>query len=192
MKVWAEEKATGGKRKCAGRFERRLFWLILVPIFAWCGRDGLRGQTTINPNQIRTAQPATRELIWSEIIATQLADGTYLVPVPVAPPGTTQSIVTLGPTLFRNNGRQNQGTDYTISATDPARFMPVSPWSRFDTVLVEYWAVINGGPTQAAPGITLFGNQPVFTRSATPAPTITSKPAGSTLGRFLTRQYPNK
>jgi len=30
--------------------KRWAFWLILVPLFAWFGRDGVRGQTRINFN----------------------------------------------------------------------------------------------------------------------------------------------
>jgi len=117
-------------------------------------------QTQINPSQIKTAAPGTRELIWSETIVTQLQDGSYLFPIPVNPPGTS-NVVTMGPTVFRNNVRQTSGTDYTVilSGGGPSRFVPMTPWTPNDIVLVEYWSVINGGPTLASPGVSAAGSQ---------------------------------
>ena len=154
--------------------KRWQFWLIVVPIFAWYGRDGVRAQTQLNPGQIRTPAPGIRELIWSETIASQLPDGSYLLPIPVTPPGTTQSIVTMGPTIFRNNLKQTSGTDYTVILSSPARFVPSTPWTPNDIVLVEYWSVVNNGPTQASPSLPL-----IF--AGTPAP----QPRKSWIRRIL-------
>jgi len=115
----------------------------------------LFGQTQINPNQIKRPSPGTRQLIWSEMLTQQLPDGSYLLPLPVAPPGTTQTIVTLGPTVFRNTQRQTPGSDYTLSP-DLSRLIPVTPWLSTDGVLVDYWFVINNGPTLAAPSLPTF------------------------------------
>jgi hypothetical protein len=171
---------------------KALFWLVLVPLFAYFGRDGLRAQTQLNPNQIRSPGPSSKQIIWYEFVGIPNQNGSYFLPVPLAPPGSNQNMVIMGPTIFRNNARQNQGSDYTISA---GIFLPSIPWAPTDAVLVEYWAVVNGGPTQAAPGITLFAGQPLFTSSpttATAARAISSHPTGSRLSRWLTRQYPSK
>jgi len=84
MRVWPEGNARYLKRKCAGIHrallsmrladptrQRLIFWLILVPIFAYCGRDGLRGQTQLNP----------RNTPWQQVNLDACA-------VPVIPPGT--------------------------------------------------------------------------------------------------------
>jgi hypothetical protein len=145
--------------------------------------------TQISPSQIKSPGPSSKQIIWYEFVGIQSPDGSYFLPLPLAPPGSNQNMVIMGPAIFRNNTRQNQGADFTINPT-LSIFLPSIPWAPTDAVLVEYWAVVNGGPTQASPGgVTLFANEPVFTRPPTPA---ASKPARSRLSRFLTREYPSK
>jgi hypothetical protein len=154
----------------------------------------LYSPTQISPAQIKSPGPSAKQIIWYEFVGTQSPDGSYFLPVPIAPPGSNQNMVVIGPAIFRNNARANQGTDFTIN---PAlgSFLPSTPWAPTDAVLIEYWAVVNGGPTQASPGvITLFAGAPLFTTPPAAARPVTtsSKPAGSRLIRFLTREYPSK
>ncbi len=97
---------------------------------------------------LNLSPPGMRQAIWYEYPAPQAADGSYQFPgLPLA----NGTVLTIGPTVFRNGKRQTLGTDYSIDPANAARFIPVTSWAASDTVLVEYWSIVNNGPTLASP-----------------------------------------
>lgn len=89
--------------------------------------------------------PSRTQLIWSETIVPQSADGTYLLPP--TPPLAGFTVVTMGPTVFRNGVHKTAPTDYTVDPANPLHIIPTTLWLPGDTVLVDYWTTVNGGPT---------------------------------------------
>jgi hypothetical protein len=135
------------------------------------------GQTLLNPNQIRLNLPPVSAIIRAEALVPQSPDGSYMLPIPVFPPGTNQSVtVTIWAlTVYRNNARQNGGTDYNMDPANGFRFIPSTAWLPSDTVLVDYWSGTNAPISLPA------------TSTGTKSPTPMQK-----LGRFLKREYPSR
>jgi hypothetical protein len=137
--------------------QKALFWIIIVPIFAWIGRDGIRSQTQLNPNQFKLAPPLTSNLVAANALLSQSSDGSYLIPLPVLPPGTNQTVtVTIWAiNVFKNTNLQQGGRDYNIDPLNPSRFIPTAGWLTSDTVQVQYWAVAKSGPGLASASLNL-------------------------------------
>jgi hypothetical protein len=115
-----------------------VLWLIVIAALVW---DGTRAQTLLNPSQIRMQAP-TGALISGEALLSQSPDGSYLIPLPVVPTGTTNSAIRItvwALNIFRNNQKQDGGTDYNMDPQIGGRFIPVTPWLPTDTVMVDYW-----------------------------------------------------
>jgi hypothetical protein len=135
------------------------------------------GQTLLNPNQIRLNLPPVAAIIRAEALVPQSPDGSYMLPIPVFPPGTNQSVtVTIWAiNVFRNTKLQQGGSDYNMDPVNGFHFIPATAWLPSDAVLVDYWSGVKAPISLSA------------TSTSTKSPTAMQK-----LGRFLKRQYPSK
>lgn len=160
MRAWAVLTRTGWKWKCAG--------IVATGVLVFA-------QTHINPNQINMRLPGVAAVIRAEALVPQSPDGSYLLPIPITPPGTNQSVtVTIWAiTVYRNTARQTGGTDYNMDPANGFHFIPSTAWAPSDTVLVDYWSGVK-------PAVPLPQRMP---NTNTPSPM-------RRLGRFLTREYP--
>jgi hypothetical protein len=93
---------------------------------------------------------SSRQIIWYEYVPTRQADGSY---VSYGPPLAMGTVVWQGPNVFRNGARQLSPAAYSVTTNSPFVFVPTPGWDPSDKVLVEYWVVVNGGPTVGSPSI---------------------------------------
>jgi hypothetical protein len=151
-----------------------LFWMAIIASIGWILLAIGNSQTRIDPNQIRLNLPPVAAVIRAEALVPQSPDGSYKLPIPVTPPGTNQSVtVTIwAVNVFRNNVKQNGGSDYNFDPANGFHFTPSTAWLPSDAVLVDYWS---------------GAYQPIPLPAQTARPTALQK-----LGRFLKREYPNK
>jgi hypothetical protein len=134
-------------------------------------------QTLLDPNQIRLNLPPVSAIIRAEALVPQSPDGSYMLPIPVFPPGTNQSVtVTIWAiNVFRNTKLQQGGADYNMDPVNGFRFIPSTAWLPSDAVLVDYWS-----GTKAPISLPAMS-------TGTKSPTPMQK-----LGRFLKREYPSR